>query len=216
MANLQTQLPTDSWVVASWEEYLQAIADPAYTTARGYYYHGHMRLEMSPVSFDHGQDHVVIIFAVNLFAALRGVAATGLDTVTLRQPGVGDCQPDVSYYLGDRARVIPRGTGIINLDQYPAPDLVIEVAKASLLDDLGIKRSLYEALGVAEYWVVDVNNAQLIAYEMRDRGSNRIQISQVLPGLELAVLEAALRRSRETDQSQVGAWLLTQFQTPEN
>jgi len=208
------RLPTDRWVAASWEAYLQAIADPAYATARGYYYHGHMRLEMSPVSFDHGQDHVVIIFAVNLFAALRGMPATGLDTVTLRKAGIGDCQPDVSYYLGDRARVIPTGTGIVNLDQYPAPNLVIEVAKSSLLDDLGIKRSLYETLGVAEYWVVDVESAQLVAYAMRDRGSHRIQVSQVLPGLDLAVLEEALRRSRETDQSQVGAWLLTQFQTP--
>jgi len=214
MTNLQMRLPTDRWVAASWEAYLQAIADPAYATARGYYYHGHMRLEMSPVSFDHGQDHVVIIFAVNLFAALRGMPATGLDTVTLRKAGIGDCQPDVSYYLGDRARVIPTGTGIVNLDQYPAPNLVIEVAKSSLLDDLGIKRSLYETLGVAEYWVVDVESAQLVAYAMRDRGSHRIQVSQVLPGLDLAVLEEALRRSRETDQSQVGAWLLTQFQTP--
>lgn len=214
MANLQTQVPTDSWVAASWEAYLQAIADPVYATARGYYYHGHMRLEMSPVSFDHGQDHVVIIFAVNLFAALRGMPATGLDTVTLRKSGIGECQPDVSYYLGDQARVIPNGTGIINLDQYPAPNLVIEVAKSSLLDDLGIKRSLYEELGIAEYWVVDVDNTRLVAYAMRDRGSYPIPVSQVLPGLDLGILVSALRRSRETDQSQVGAWLLTQFQTP--
>jgi urease accessory protein UreF len=34
----------------------------------------------------------------------------------------------------------------------------------------------------------------------------------VLPGLTIAILEAALQRSRITDQSQVGAWLLTQFQ----
>ncbi|MGQ9870064.1 Uma2 family endonuclease [Leptodesmis sp.] len=34
----------------------------------------------------------------------------------------------------------------------------------TLLDDLGTKRSLYEEMGVAEYWVVDVHNAQVIAY----------------------------------------------------
>lgn len=214
MTSLRTRLPTDSWVAASWEEYLAAIADPAYTKARGYYYHGHMRLEMSPVSFDHGQDHVVVIFAVNLFAALRGIPVTGLDAVTLRKSGIGECQPDVSYYLADRARAIPSGTGIIDLDQYPSPDLVIEVAKSSLLDDLGVKRSLYEELGMTEYWVVDVDSAELVAYAMRDRGSYPIQVSQVLPGLDLAVLTTALQRSREMDQSQVGAWLLTQFQTP--
>jgi Uma2 family endonuclease len=70
---------------------------------------------------------------------------------------------------------------------------------------------LYEELGVAEYWVVDVQNTQILAYAVAAQGSKRIQVSQELPGLTIAILEEALRRSRETDQSQVGAWLLTQF-----
>lgn len=65
---------------------------------------------------------------------------------------------------------------------------------------------------MAEYWVVDVQNTQIIAYTVADQGSKRIHVSQVLPGLTIAVLEEAMRRSRATDQSQVGAWLLTQFQ----
>jgi Uma2 family endonuclease len=93
---------------------------------------------------------------------------------------------------------------------------VIEVAKSSLLDDMGAKRSLYEELGVAEYWVVDVQNAQILAYAMADQGSKRIQVSLVLPGLAIAVLEEALHRSWETDQSQVGSWLMTQFQKRES
>jgi Uma2 family endonuclease len=103
-------------------------------------------------------------------------------------------------------------SSIVNLDQYPAPNLVIEVAKTSLLDDIGTKRALYEELGVAEYWVVDVQNTQILAYAIAEQGSQRIQVSQVLPGLTIAILEEALRRSRKTDQSQVGAWLLNQFQ----
>ncbi len=216
MSNLQTQPLTETWVAMPWDDYVQAIADPAYEKAKSYYYKGHMRLETIPVSFDHGQDHVVIIFAVSLFTALKGIPAKGLDTTTLRKTGVQESQPDISYYLGDLAQAIPAGTGIVNLDQYPAPSLVIEVAKTSLLDDLGTKRSLYEELGVTEYWVVDVQNTQILAYAIADQGSKRIQVSQVLPGLEIAVLESALRRSRETDQSQVGAWLLSQFQRGDN
>ena len=164
MSETQIQLPTDTWICASWEEYEEAIANLLNEKAKSYYYKGHMRLEMAPVSFDHGKDHVVIIFAVTLFTALKGILGTGLDTTTFRKTGVQDCQPDVAYYLRKRAQAIPAGTGIINLDRYPAPDLVIEIAKTSLLDDLGTKRSLYEELGVAEYWVVDVQNAQIIAY----------------------------------------------------
>ncbi|MEH2080069.1 MAG: Uma2 family endonuclease [Nostoc sp.] len=215
MSETQTQLPTDTWICASWQEYEQAIANLLKEKGKSYYYKGHMRLEMAPVSFDHGKDHVVIIFAVTLFAALKGILATGLDTTTFRKTGVQDCQPDVAYYLRERAQTIPAGTGIVNLDRYPVPDLVIEIAKTSLLDDLGTKRSLYEELGVAEYWVVDVQNAQIIAYAMAEQGSKRIQESQVLPGLAMFTLEEALRRSREMNQSEVGAWLLSQFQQKE-
>jgi Uma2 family endonuclease len=210
--DLQSRPSTDTWIAISWDDYVRILEDPFYEKAKGYYYKEHMRLEMLPVSFDHGNDHVVIIFSVNLFTAIMRIPATGLDTTTFRKTGMRDCQPDVSYYLGSGAKVIPSGTGIVNLDRYPAPNLVIEVAKSSLLDDVGAKRSLYEELGVAEYWVVDVQNAQILAYAMADQGSKRIQVSLVLPGLAISVLEEALRRSRETDQSQVGNWLLTQFQ----
>ena len=43
-------------------------------------------------------------------------------------------------------------------------------------------------------------------------GSKRIRESQVLPGLSFALLEEALRRSREMDRSAVLGWLTTQFQ----
>jgi Uma2 family endonuclease len=213
MGNLKTKLQTDTWIAMSWDEYVQVVENPIYEQAKIYYYKGHIRIEMLPVSFDRGQDHVIIIFAVNLFTVIKGIPATGLDTTTLRKPGVRECQPDVSYYLGERAQSIPSGTGIVNLDRYPAPNLVIEIAKSSLLDDLGTKRGLYEELGVAEYWVVDVKNSQILAYTIADEGSKRIQVSLVLPGLPMAILETALSRSRETNQSQVGAWLLTQFQS---
>ncbi|MEH2253253.1 Uma2 family endonuclease [Nostoc sp.] len=215
MSELQTQLPTDTWIYTSWEEYEQIVTNLLNEKGKSYYYKGHMRLEMPPVSFDHGQDHVVIIFAVTLFAALKGIPARGLDTTTFRKTGVQDCQPDVAYYLRERAQAIPAGTGIVKLNRYPAPDLVIEIAKTSLLDDLGTKRSLYEELGVTEYWVVDVQNAQIIAYTIADQGSKRIQESQVLPGLAIAILEEALRRSRQMSQSEVGTWLLSQFQQKE-
>ena len=212
MTSLQVKPRTDSWVLATWDDYINQLNDPIYQQAKGYYYKGHMRIEMSPVSFDHGQDHVIIIFAVNLFVALKQIPATGLDTTTFRKIGVRECQPDVAYYLGENAKTIPSGTGIVNLDQYPSPNLAIEIARSSLLDDLGTKRSLYEELGVNEYWVVDVQEAQLLAYLMTNQGSQRIQVSQVLFGLEVAVLEEALQRSRQTNQAEVGAWLLSQFQ----
>ena len=215
MSDLQTQVRTDTWVATSWDEYVQIIEHPFYESAKGYYYQGHMRIEMLPVGHDHSEDDGTISLGVNLFGIVRAIPLKILPNCSYRKAEVGECQPDVSYYIGDRAQSIPRGTAVIDLNRFPPPDLVIEVAVTTLLDDIGIKRALYEKLGVAEYWVVDVQNAQIFAYAVADQGSKRIQVSQVLPGLTIAVLEDALRRSRETDQSQVGTWLLTQFQQQE-
>jgi Uma2 family endonuclease len=209
--NLQTQIPTDTWVAASWEEYLRALENPLYEKAKGYFYKKYMRIEMLPVGHDHAEDDGTISLAVNLFCISKNIPFKVLPNCSYRKTGSKECQPDVSYYFRERTQLIPRGTSTVDLDRYPAPDLVIEVAVTTLLDDSGIKRSLYEELGVQEYWVVDVENTQILAYTIADRGSKRIQTSQVLPELSIDLLETTLQRSRETDQSQVGAWLLTQF-----
>lgn len=34
MSELKTKLPTDTWVVATWDEYIEAIEDPLYEKQR--------------------------------------------------------------------------------------------------------------------------------------------------------------------------------------
>ncbi|HEY9761741.1 MAG TPA: Uma2 family endonuclease, partial [Trichocoleus sp.] len=128
-----------------------------------------------------------------------------------RKTGMQECQPDISYYVGEKAQAIPRGNNIVDLDKFPAPDLVIEVAKTSLLDDQGAKRLLYEDLNIGEYWVVDVEKSEVTAFAIANQGSYRICESQIIQGLQMATLEQALRQAQETDQSQVGNWLMQQF-----
>lgn len=210
--NSKTTILTDTWVVASWDEYIQTIEAPHLEKAKGYYHNGRMKIEMSPVGNDHASDHTAIIFAVNLFASIKGIALNGKDNGTYRKTGVQEFQPDASYYIGENVDIVPYGTSIIDLDRYAPPDLVIEVANTSLADDKGEKRLLYEDLGVAEYWIVDVQNVQIIAFSIAQTGSRRITQSLVLPGLEISLLEEALRRTRQRNQSSVGSWLLTQFQ----
>jgi Uma2 family endonuclease len=212
MTQLQTPVLSETWIAMPWDEYVQLAEDPAYAQAKGYYYQGHMRLEMLPVGFDHAKDHSILAVAINLFTILKNIPLTMVDCCSYRKAGLRECQPDLSCYIGKNASIIPSGTSIVNLDFYPAPDLVIEISKTTLLDDLGTKRSLYETLGISEYWVVDVETAQIAAYAMNLDGSQRIMQSQVLPTLEIATLNEALQRSRQTHQSAVGAWLMTQFQ----
>lgn len=137
MSILQTKIPTDTWVTASWDEYLQIIEQPEYEKAKSYYYNGRMRIEMSPVGNDHASDHIIVIVAVSLFASIKGIPMNGKDNCSYRKTGFQEAPPDVSYYIGENANVITWGTSIINLDIYPPPDLVIEVAKTYLSDDKG-------------------------------------------------------------------------------
>ncbi|MEM8639025.1 MAG: Uma2 family endonuclease [Cyanobacteria bacterium P01_G01_bin.54] len=212
MSRLKTLPPKEVWVPTSWEDYLQTITDPALVKAKGYYNNGQMRVEMSPVGHDHAADNSMVDFAVRLFCTLRGVAFRGLVNCSYRRARVQESQPDLSYYLHEQAQVIPWGTKVVDLNRYPAPDLAIEISVSSLRDDQGTKRSLYEALGISEYWVGDVQAARVLAYQLAPQGSQRIEQSQVLTGLSMAVLAEAMQRSRRQDQAQVGAWLLGEFQ----
>jgi Uma2 family endonuclease len=66
MSQLQAKLPTDTWVNATWDEYIKAISNPIYEKAKGYYYNGRMRLEMSPLGNPHSRDHFIVIAAIAL------------------------------------------------------------------------------------------------------------------------------------------------------
>jgi Uma2 family endonuclease len=212
MTLLQTQTPLNTWITASWEEFV-AIADaPASAQLKSYYYQGRMRFEPMSTGSDHSNDHALILFALSFFAAHQQIPMTAKDGCSYRKTGYDEFQPDASYYIGDTADAIPWGTRVINLDLYPLPSLVIEISDTSLADDLGEKRLQYEDLGITEYWTVNVQKMQIPAFAIApDHSIRRIRESQVLRGLKLETLEQALQRSRQENQSATTAWLMEQF-----
>jgi len=130
-----------------------------------------------------------------------------------RKVEVRECQPDISFYIGDRANLAPKGKSVVNLDEQAIPNLVVEISNTTINDDLGAKRLLYEEMGVSEYWVVDVQNTLIYAFEIFDRGSRRIDTSLVLPQLSIDTITTALNLSKEQNQTQIGQWLMKEFQT---
>ncbi len=212
MSTVLNKIPTDTWIMTTWNEYLQETENPDRTKAKFYYNKGKLRIEMSPLGNDHASDHYILSHAIGLYAAFNNIELNGKDNCTYEKTGSKSAQPDLSFYIGTTVDAVPYGTTIIELDSYPPPTLVIEIANTSLGDDLGEKRLLYEDLEVQEYWIVDVKNVKIIAFAMEQEGSKRIKQSLVLPDLEIALLEEALRRTRQTNHSRVSAWLLEQFQ----
>jgi Uma2 family endonuclease len=212
MTLLRVQPLLDTWQTAAWEEFVQIADDPKSDKLKCYYYDGRMRFEAMSTGADHSKDHSLILFALSFFVAHQGISATGHDACSYRKPGVDEFQPDISYYVGETADAIPWGTRVVNLDQYPIPSLVIEISDTSLADDLGAKRLQYEELGIPEYWLVNVQAMQILAFAIAVDGSiRRIRESQVLPGLKLEILEQALQRSRQENQSATNAWVMQQF-----
>lgn len=64
-------------------------------------------------------------------------------------------EPDISVVIPDP---------LYYEDYHPTPSevyLIIEVADTTLRKDCGIKATIYAQSGIADYWVLDVNNRQL-------------------------------------------------------
>lgn len=216
MSKLQTKFLTDEWVIATWKEYIQAIDNQELDNAKTYYYKGQLRIELTPQGYDHSYDNFSIGSAIAIFSGITGIPISGVTNCTFRRGNEAEAQPDLAFYIGENAEIIPPNTTIVDLNVYPPPDLVIEIAKTSLSDDIGSKRMLYEQLGVREYWVVNVVQALLIAFAMADGGSRQITQSQLLLNLRFSLLEEALRRGRESGRSQLYSWLIDEMQKISN
>jgi Uma2 family endonuclease len=100
--------------------------------------------------------------------------------------------------LGDEVLIGSQGTVRLRIDTAPEPDLVvfrqharrlkrhigpaeihwiIEVAESSIAYDTQIKRQLYAAAGIAEYWVVDLNVPRLLIYRRPEHGDYAEQLT---------------------------------------
>ncbi|MCA6585077.1 MAG: Uma2 family endonuclease [Pseudanabaena sp.] len=203
----------NTWISAPWTEFVEICDAPDSAKCKSYYYKQQMRFEDISTGSDHAKVHMTVIMSVGLFASIQGIPLNGHDCCSYRQSGKTEFQPDVSYYIGDNADAIAWGTRIIDLEQYPLPDLVIEISDTTFNDDLGTKRLQYEELGIKEYWIVNVQTMKIYVFAIApDGSSHHIRQSLVLSGLKLEILEQALERSRQANQSTVTAWLMQQFQ----
>lgn len=210
-SSLTQNLVTDTWVKASWEEFIELADNPASEKGRFYYDKGYLRIEMSPIGSSHSQDNGIIYNVISLYAAVKNIRIKGLINGSFRKPGIREFQPDLAFYIGSEFRFPPRTNSPIDLQEFEPPALVVEFGATSLNDDLGRKRLLYERAVIPEYWVVDVKAGDVIAFEISQGRSGEIQESRVLPGLAIALVESALQRSQNEDDGEINRWLLQTF-----
>ena len=204
-------LVTDTWVKATWSEFMTLADSPAYDKGKAYYNRGKARIEMTPLGWNHAKDNSIISTLVTLYCALKRIPVEEVTNCSFRKQGLKEAQPDLAFYLSSLDNIPPRSNSPVDLNQYSPPALAVEIAATSLSDDLGEKRLLYESLNVQEYWVVDVNAAEITAFAIADGGSKIINHSQVLLELTIALVEETLKRSRDEEHGAIIRWLLEQF-----
>jgi Uma2 family endonuclease len=202
------QLQTDTWVKATWEEFVAVMDDPDYEECRGYFDNGFMRVEMAPLGPGHGRQNSVVMDVITLFATFSNIRIARLVNTIFYKPGTRGCQPDVAFYIGPDFQLPPQNNSPVDVDVFSPPSLAVEIGASSFKDDLGAKRLLYERLGIPEYWVVNVAERDVIAFSISEQRSGEIQTSEVLPGLEISLVEEALGRSQTEDDTTLMRWLM--------
>jgi Uma2 family endonuclease len=107
--------------------------------------------------------------------------------------------PDLMVLTEDAAAALAGATRSILLPDMPPPALVVEVVspgKENEDRDYCYKRSEYGARGIAEYWMVDPERAQVTVLTLVDglyeeaiyQGDSRL-ISQIFPLLDLTAVQ---------------------------
>ena len=118
-----------------------------------------------------------------------------------------------AIYLGDDyPQWQPGELRRIDLNQWSPPNLVGEVSDTSLAGDLDEKKQLYAALGIAEYWVVDVRGQRVFAFSLQPDGKYKpCEQSQVLAGLPITLLEETIMRLSQSSNISAAAWFYQQL-----
>lgn len=203
----------DRWVKATWEEFVEIAYSAEYQECSAYFDSGEMRLEMPSLGIGHARQNGVVWDVITFFTAFKNIDITKYVNASFQKAGEREFQPDAAFYIGKGAKYLPpQNNSPVNVDLCGLPSLVVEVGATSIKDDLGLKRILYERIGIAEYWVVDVAVKEVIAFSIgEDRRSGVIRTSEVLPGLEIGIVEEALRRSEQENDGAIAQWLMKTF-----
>lgn len=208
------------WQAATWEDYC-ALRDQAPNE--------HWRLffdENSLLVTDmgwEGIDHAGFcdLFTMMLFAWFAKhpeQTFTSLGRCLMEKRPIKAGAPDLVVYQGDDyPKWNPGEKRRINLHQWRVPDLIGEVSDTTLATDLHEKKQLYASLGIREYWVVDVRGRRVFMFSLDPAGDyQECDISQMLTGVSVELLEAAIQRMAETSNGSAAAWFAEQLRSLSN
>lgn len=221
---LLTPVPTELlWQPAQWEDYERQRDSPTETlrerhaveAVRLFFFRGLLRTErMGWEGILHAEvNHLFTLLLGLWFMAHPEQQAQLLGGCLLEKLGEQAAAPDLVLYVGDHAPQWQVGEPRrIALNQWRVPDLVGEVADTTLATDLDEMKQLYAAMGIPEYWVIDVQGGRIWAFRLGLAGRYEpCRVSEALPGLLIDLLEQALGRLDQGTNIAAAQWFMSQI-----
>ena len=212
---------TSLWQPATWSDYERQRDESETGDRRRLYFHNeYLRVDdRAWEGADHSQVRELFVFIFAFwFMQHPDRKADSLSNCLIQKTECQAAVPDLMLYLGDGAPVEKEGDPLwLDLNQWRVPDLVGEVSDTTLSSDLDEMKQLYAALGIPEYWVINVKGRQVLAFGLQENGKYQpmvfdrpkvIETSLTLTGLPIALLEQTLDRLTEDTNISAAQWFM--------
>ena len=201
-----------SWRSATWSEYLERVENLD-EQERVFFNLDTIWIDMGNEGINHARFNELFTLIFGFwFARQTDVKFDLLGGCVMEKPQTQSAAPDkVLYVGGDSPRWKSGEPRRVNLDLWRVPDLVAEIADTTLATDLDEKKQLYLALGIPEYWVIDVKGRQVLAFRLVDGKYEQCSESVALIGLPIELLEQTLDRM-DNENGNAALWFAAQIQ----
>jgi Uma2 family endonuclease len=201
-----------SWRNATWTEYLERVENLD-EQERVFFNLDTIWIDMGNEGINHSRFNE--LFTLLLFVWFSRQADVKFDLLggcVLEKPQTQSAAPDKVLYVGGNSpRWKPGEPRRVNLDSWRVPDLVAEISDTTLAIDLDEKKQLYLALGIPEYWVIDVKGRQVLAFRLVDSKYEQCSESVALAGLPIELLEQTLEQM-DNENGSAALWFAAQIQ----
>lgn len=215
IAIAKSERPLPCWQPATWKDYVAQRDDPSNDRLRLFFQQRSLLvLDMGWEGINHAAfcDLFTMLFAF-WFSQHPGQSFSSLGRCLLEKPQQRAGAPDLVLYVGeDYPRWEAGEKRRIDLNRWRVPDLIGEIADTTLATDLDEKKQLYAALGIPEYWVVDVRGERIFAFQLQANASyQQCKDSCALAGLPIVLLEQTLAQMQTGTNGSAALWFSRQI-----
>ena len=221
-ATLSTQHLSErhlSWQEATWKVYVQLrdrYENSQTSRVKLFFHNGSLLVDdMGWEGINHSVIRELLLLLIGFWIAQNPQENISFMGGCLLEKEEADAaSPDLVFYVGaDRPQWEEGESRKIDLNRWRSPALVGEISDTPLASELDEKKQLYAALGISEYWVIDVRGGQVFFFQLNEQSQYyEVESSSVLPGLATVLLEQALSKiGSTTTNMDVALWFQQQI-----